>query len=379
MDGRCDMWLAKSVLVACLAQPDNSPDALVRRLGSDDFATRESAEAELSRLGLPALGAIEAGLRDADPEVRRRCQELSFSLRKQNQVERLARFVAGADNLPGWERFRKLMGQRADSRKVYAEIYGSDPNFVDDVEARPEQAATIIAAKVQTLQVSQMRRVTSPALTPFTANDVAVVLFAAQHPQARIPSDKLHLLTSLLYGQNIQGALSGKNGAVVNENLRTIVVAWMRSQTDLQAQMQSLYLCQNLDLKDGVFLARDLLKGGRLPPHGRGVACSLIGRLGGKDNIPDLVPLLSDATHMNNFQVRPKMTGTVQVRDVALAILIHITGQSHKDYGYGFTQVGQAFQIGSTYNMGFLEESKRLEALKKWDAYAKANNLPARP
>ena len=132
-------------------------------------------------------------------------------------------------------------------------------------------------------------------------------------------------------------------------------------------------------MKDGIFLARDLLKGGKLPPYYRGVACSLIGRLGGKDNIPDLVPLLSDITHMNNFQVRPKMTGTVQVRDVALAVLVHITGQSHKDYGFGFTQVGQAFQIGSTYNMGFLEESKRLEALKKWDAYAKANNLAARP
>lgn len=379
MDGRCDMWLAKSVLLACLTQPDNSPDALVRRLGSDDFAAREFAEAELSRLGLPALAAIEAGLRDADPEVRRRCQELNASLRKQNQTERLARFVAGGDNLPGWDRFRKMMAQRADSRKAYAEIYGSDPNFVDDVEARPEQAATIIAAKVQTLQVSQMRRINSPALTPFTANDVAVVLFAAQHPQARIPSDKLHLVTSLLYGQNIQGALSGKNGAVVNENLRVIVVSWMRSQTDLQAQMQSLYLCQNLDLKDGVFLARDLLRGGKLPPHGRGVACSLIGRLGGKDNIADLVPLLSDPTHMNNFQVRPKMTGTVQVRDVALAVLVHITGQSHKDYGFGFTQVGQPFQVGSTYNMGFLEEAKRLDALKKWDTYAKANNLPARP
>lgn len=79
---------------------------------------------------------------------------------------------------------------------------------------------------------------------------------------------------------------------------------------------------------------------------------------------------------MNNFQVRPKTMGVVQVRDVALAMLVHITGQSHKDYSFGFTTVGQPFQVNSTYNMGFLEDAKRQEALAKWDAYAKANGLP---
>lgn len=44
------MWLIKSVLVAVLAQSETSPDALVRRLGSDDFSARESAEAALSKL-----------------------------------------------------------------------------------------------------------------------------------------------------------------------------------------------------------------------------------------------------------------------------------------------------------------------------------------
>jgi hypothetical protein len=216
-------------------------------------------------------------------------------------------------------------------------------------------------------------------VNPYTVNDVAAVMFAAQHPKARVQSDRLQLVTSLLYGQNIQGALSGKNGAVVHEGLRTLVTSWMRSQVDIQAQMQSLYLCQNLELKEGVLLARDLLKSGRLQPHGRGVACSLIGRLGTRENIPDIAPLLSDSAHMNNFQVRPREMGTVQVRDVALAILVHLTGQSHKDYGFGFATAGQAFQVGSTYNMGFLAEDKRLEALKKWDAYAQENKLPGRP
>lgn len=373
------MLLAAPVLMALLAQPGAGPDTLVRRLGSDDFATRETAEAELSRMGLPALAAIEAGLGDPDPEVRRRCLVLSASLRKQGQVERLTRFVGGSDDLPGWKRFRALLGQRPETRKVYAEIYGSDPGFIDDVEARPAQAAVIIAAKVQTLQLSQAKPINIPARAAVTTNDAALVLFAAQHPDARIPSDKLHLMTSLLYAQNIQGALSGKNGAVVNEELRAIVLGWMRAQTDIQAQMQSLYLCQNLDLKDGVLLAGDLLRGKKLPPHGRGVAITLIGRLGGKANIPDLVPLLSDPTHMNNFQVRPKMTGTVQVRDVALAVLVHLTGQSHKVYGFGFAQVDQVFQMGSTYNLGFLDTGTRDSAIVRWDEYAKANGIKARP
>ncbi|MBM4097931.1 MAG: hypothetical protein FJ261_14325 [Planctomycetes bacterium] len=370
------MWLIKSVLVAVLAQSETSPDALVRRLGSDDFSARESAEAALSKLGLAALAAIEAGGADADPEVRRRCRDLSLALRKQNQIDMLTRFVAGSDNLPGWERFRKVLGQRPDARKAYAEIYGSDPTFIDDVESRPQYAPTIIVAKVQLLQTLQNAERTKRGGFPFSTNDVAIVMFAAQHPQARIPTDKLHFITSMLYNQNIQNSLSGRNGVAVNENLRAIVVSWMLSQTDINAQMQSLYICMNNDLKDGITLARSLLKNGNLPPHGRGVCCSLLGRLGNKDNIPDLVPLLSDTTHMNNFQVRPKTMGVVQVRDVALAMLVHITGQSHKDYSFGFTTVGQPFQVNSTYNMGFLEDAKRQEALAKWDAYAKANGLP---
>lgn len=375
------MILAGWLLLVCLTDTDLPPETWVRRLGSDDFATRELAESELARLGLPALTSIESGLNHADPEIRRRCRNLVQGLREADQQDRLRKFQTGLGTVPGWERFRTLMSQRRpeETRKFYADIWASDPSFIEETELHPDRAATAIIAKVQSLQVSHVRRGIGPVANPFTINDVAAVIFAAQHPQARLQSDRLSLVTSLLYGQNIQGALSGKNGAVVHEGLRILVIGWMRAQVDLQAQMQSLYLCQNLELKEGVLLARDLLKGGKLQPHGRGVACSLIGRLGTRDNIPDIAPLLTDATHMNNFQVRPRETGTVQVRDVALAILVHLTGQSHKDYGFGFANAGHTFQIGSTYNMGFLDDGKRQEALRKWDAYARENKLPGRP
>jgi hypothetical protein len=376
------MILAGWLLLVFLADTESTPETWVLRLGSDDFATRELAESELSRLGLPALSSIEFGLNHADPEIRRRCRNLVQGLREADHQNKLGKFQKGMGTLPGWDRFCTLLPkERPETRKFYADIWASDPGFIEEVELNPDRAAITIFAKVQSLQSNSPRiiRANSPMVNPYTVNDVAAVMFAAQHPKARVQSDRLQLVTSLLYGQNIQGALSGKNGAVVHEGLRTLVTSWMRSQVDIQAQMQSLYLCQNLELKEGVLLARDLLKSGRLQPHGRGVACSLIGRLGTRENIPDIAPLLSDSAHMNNFQVRPREMGTVQVRDVALAILVHLTGQSHKDYGFGFATAGQAFQVGSTYNMGFLAEDKRLEALKKWDAYAQENKLPGRP
>ena len=376
------MILAGWLLLVFLADTESTPETWVQRLGSDDFATRELAESELSRLGLPALLSIEFGLNHADPEIRRRCRNLVQGLREADHQNKLGKFQKGTGTLPGWDRFCTLLPkERPETRKFYADIWASDPGFIEEVELNPDRAAITIFAKVQSLQLNSPRiiRANSPMVNPYTVNDVAAVMFAAQHPKARVQSDRLQLVTSLLYGQNIQGALSGKNGAVVHEGLRTLVTSWMRSQVDIQAQMQSLYLCQNLELKEGVLLARDLLKSGRLQPHGRGVACSLIGRLGTRENIPDIAPLLSDSAHMNNFQVRPREMGTVQVRDVALAILVHLTGQSHKEYGFGFATAGQAFQVGSTYNMGFLAEDKRLEALKKWDAYAQENKLPGRP
>ena len=97
------MILAGWLLLVFLADTESTPETWVQRLGSDDFATRELAESELSRLGLPALSSIEFGLNHADPEIRRRCRNLVQGLREADHQNKLGKFQKGMGTLPGWD------------------------------------------------------------------------------------------------------------------------------------------------------------------------------------------------------------------------------------------------------------------------------------
>ena len=54
---------------------------LVDRLGDDSFEKREAAQAELVKLGKPAVKAVEAGTRHKDPEISTRCAGILEALK----------------------------------------------------------------------------------------------------------------------------------------------------------------------------------------------------------------------------------------------------------------------------------------------------------
>ncbi len=55
-------------------------DSLITQLGSDRYAARESATAELQKVGKPAIAALQAALESKDPEVRARSQKLLYAI-----------------------------------------------------------------------------------------------------------------------------------------------------------------------------------------------------------------------------------------------------------------------------------------------------------
>ncbi len=56
------------------------PHAIVARLGSERFAEREAATAELLKIGAPAVAALQQALQADDVEVRTRAQKLLNAL-----------------------------------------------------------------------------------------------------------------------------------------------------------------------------------------------------------------------------------------------------------------------------------------------------------
>lgn len=63
--------------------------SLVRKLGSSSFADREAAEKELAAIGEPALDAVRAACRSANPEQARRAQFLSTKIGRKAESRKL--------------------------------------------------------------------------------------------------------------------------------------------------------------------------------------------------------------------------------------------------------------------------------------------------
>ena len=66
-----------------------------------------------------------------------------------------------------------------------------------------------------------------------------------------------------------------------------------------------------------------------------------------------------------------------ELRDVALAALIQLTGQSHKDYNFAFTRTyiynngsNVLFTMADSRILGFGKDEERAAALRKWKEWS---------
>lgn len=72
-----------TLIAARLSAQTPTPDALVRQLGSENYAERENAARQLGVLGPKALEALRRAVREGDLEVQRRVRELVRRLERQ--------------------------------------------------------------------------------------------------------------------------------------------------------------------------------------------------------------------------------------------------------------------------------------------------------
>ena len=83
--------------------------------------------------------------------------------------------------------------------------------------------------------------------------------------------------------------------------------------------------------------------------------------------IEDIEKLLIDKTRCMNGRVGNKNV-PIQLRDVALAVAVHLTSQEHKDFGFKRIQQNKLY----TYNPNsiiFDSDKDRQASLKKWNTY----------
>jgi hypothetical protein len=350
---------------ACAAADNPRARDLVRRLGDESYRVREEASKELLRLGLEARDALLQGTRDNDLEIRRRCRDLLPSILEADRQARLEELLADTEDkrdhgVPGWSRFRKVAGADVAARKFFVAVCRQDTGLLADTEKDPTRAggccATVCTQLFQKLYGPQAR--SGGQVEPA---ELAPLLLVAGDPRTNMPSQPRTMVVNFFYQPAIRAALLGDT----NPAFKKLALAWMERQTDDEdAAQQMFFAVQNLELKEGLDLALKVLADRPLKGRGLGGAMTTVGKLGNRQHLAILERFLDDKTVLSNFALGTER-GTTELRDVALAMLVHLTGQDHKTYGFVFSHNNSHLKFYANF-VGFRDDDQRAKAFAQY-------------
>ena len=342
---------------------------LIRELGASTFIARQHAQRELVALGVDARPALEAASDDPDQEIRQRVRVALAAIAEVDFHVRLGAFVAdqNADDghgLAGWERYRSLVGTSPGARRLFADMQRAERELLEAVDKHPAQSGTLLDARCQQLE---SRAQDADAVRPpqYSLTTMAALLFAASHPDVPI-SDRAG---TCIYSFGNQVVLSQALHARPTEGVvKGLLEAWVVRPFDRDATTGywNLLLAMQYDLKSAIGPALALIDP---PPAGAPrfaqYAILAIGKLGGREHVRSLEPLLVDERSIPD---RGGRESEVQIRDIALAAMVYLTGQKLGDYGFVHAKQN-ALYLFNTNTLGFNDPAARDQAIEKWRAW----------
>lgn len=362
---------------------------LVRQLGDPSVRVRDQASQALLKLGRAAKPALLAGSRDSDPEIRTRCKQLLPAALWLDLQARISAYVADADgkqahDLPGLAAFQVIAGNSPAARALFGEILRADPTLVELSESDPKAAAARYQARAQILQQQQLGNLSPSQRNPTSKGDIACLLFVGSQPHVDLTLMAAIPVYTLCQQPPARTAIMSGGP---DDPFRKLLLAWIdRRSTDSQTIPQTLNLATNLNLKECLGLAVRSMRDKQIQPYIRAHAITAVAKLGGKERLKDLEEMLTDNKLMANMPFN-NMQGTVELRDVALAMCVYLTDQRLQDYGFDTLGQNREMLFLSPYYCGFPDPAKREASFKKWRAWkadpksatAVAPAAPAKP
>jgi hypothetical protein len=375
--------------------------ALVRQLGSEDFAERESAQKQLAALGRIARPALLGGVNTSpDPEVRARCAQLLPNANALDLAAKLECFLADTDaryehDLPAWKTFRSVVSPQWSlcghtlwfdrslekaARQAFVGMVSSHTNrrllmLIDG--SRVELTELVVARKLDFYEQRYSRNGES-GREP-TLDEIAALLFADSRIGSQYIPRRAASMSYLLSGSGFTAAAraTDEKGKVY----RALAAAWLDSRNEPREMYSAMSIASSLDLNDqAAGLAVRLLTMPGVISSYRGRAASNLLYYGSAKHIPMLEKALADANPVYTIVAAILPDGTpvtheIQVRDVALALSVLLAGQKLSDYGFTDRLGGSGDEARSySYTRHYFEDdAARKKALAKWAEWRKAN------
>lgn len=373
--------IAKTVSDPALATPEEV-GRWIKDLSHDAFTVRQAAAARLLAAGMPARQQLLAIVDGPDPETRAAARRLVALIDQTEFHRRLEAFAADTDgrlglSLPGWEQYKELVGGDAAARALFVDMQRQEGSLISAAfgvsKRTPEDLWEARLLRLVQWQSTVGDRSATPAL-----GSCAAMLFLGSVSEMDVSENAAVLIENLIQRPPIRETLQAQGP---HDAMRRLVVGWLLHCPNKNEEIlkHRLNLISMTGLEEALPLAISVIgrekQYERVQSSTRALAVLTIGQLGRREHVERLEPLLEDAAVCLSvpMQVPGQPATSVQVRDVALVVMLHLTEQRPADYGYvnARPQPPRTFQLQTLYRDN---DGQRAEAIAKWRAWRAENN-----
>jgi hypothetical protein len=371
---------------------------LVRLLASEVYKEREQAHEALAKMGRLARPALIEGLTtDPSPEIRARTMRLLPRAEAADLQARIETFLADTEakfhhDLPGWALFRKEIntkeaGTEKALREIYVEAIKAPANLevLTALETSPEVAGRAIGERRMNLFLQQNpgiygRIAPGMSATPKqpTLADVAILMLAeAQIDSKHIPrNNNFGNITAAQFVQSqaSMNALNNPDASPQAKAYKQLFVKWLDSRVAPDDLNNIYWLANNFrSIKETGALLRRIVSTDGVQPYAKAQSMIYLLQRGGEDELAVLRGQLKNYNSINNggkVMIAPNVFIETQLRDIALALLLHNEKQDLKKYGFEFQPGFATNQVATNYwGYGFKNDDDRKAAHKKFEEY----------
>ncbi len=350
-------------------------------LSHDEYAERHKAAELLLATGMAARQPLLEIAEGTDPEARAAARRLVALIDRSEFHRRLEAFAADTEGqmgltLPGWEQYQKLVGSDPADRALFVEMQRQEGSLLSAVfgisKRAPEELWEARLRQIAQWPMTVPDRSSTPPI-----GSCAAILFLGSVEEINVSDSALSSIEALIQRSPVRESMQQDNS---HEAFRKLLAGWVlhcpnKSDVALRTRLQ---LIAAANLEKALPLAQAVAGGdpkyARVQPGLKALAALDVGQFGKSEDVDRLEPLLEDSTIC--LQVPGQAPGqppnSVQVRDVALFVMLHLTDQSPADYGYAVArlQPPRAFDMQALYRNS---DQQRVESIAKWRAWRAAH------
>ncbi|QDS90351.1 hypothetical protein EC9_45590 [Rosistilla ulvae] len=336
-------------------------DLQIDRLGASSYRMRERTSRAFVAAGDTAIEPLRLGLDSDDAEIRLQCQRLLIEIRERRTARELQHLLFEYDphhdyQLPGWQPFAAACGDDASARGLFNRLLQRDGSFMAWLQRVYDDPSYDIEN-----QLEDQQRYLSPDAQRLNSGDLltwSMLLLAGTNAKiCQVPVLGSHIRCGLQCGPTIHSLKHGNNSTATMRLVRS----WLQRQASTAATRSTLRIAMLYDCDQiAERLANKTLDENHASPASVQTALFFLVAHHPQAAGSRLTDALQDQRVCQVWQIASRRRRAIQtqVRDTALALLLHLRGVDPRTVGFRDLQA-DPITIYGEQTLGFENEQER--------------------